>query len=97
MSAIMISQIKVTNPEGFQDYLRQTKQLAGTYGAKLLFQGKEPVALHGQLSNHQFTVIAEFPSIEKLMDWYQSVEYQALVPLRDSASVQVMTAYDEMP
>ncbi len=97
MTAIMISQIEVINPEGFQDYLQKSKKLAGLYGAKLMFRGKEPVALNGELNAHQFVVIAEFPNMEKLTAWHKSAEYRALVPLRDGASKQVMTAYDEVP
>ena len=45
MSAIMMSQIAVKDREKFQDYLAQSKAVAGKYGAELVFAGQYQQAL----------------------------------------------------
>ena len=95
MSAIMMSQIKVTNPEIFQNYLEKSKTIASRYGAELMFRGKKQGVLNGQTGEHQMLVIARFPDMASIDAWSADPEYQALIPLREEGSEQVMVTYDE--
>ncbi|WP_282609418.1 DUF1330 domain-containing protein [Pelagibius sp. Alg239-R121] len=96
MSAIMISQIKVTDPEAFQAYLSKTQEIARPYGAELLFRGRMGDVLNGQPEGHHLVVIARFPDAATIQRWHASPEYQALIPLRDQGSSQIMVTYDEI-
>lgn len=96
MSAIMMSQLTVTDREAFQDYLVKSKELAGSYGAELLYRGKLTGALNGEPHRHQMVVIAKFPDMAAIEAWHKSPEYQALVPLREKGSEQLMTTYESV-
>lgn len=96
MSAVMISQIEVTDKDAFQEYLTKTQKIAGSYGAELLFRGRMDAVLNGEPANHQMVVIARFPDMETIRRWHASDEYQAIVPLREKGSRQLMTAYQAM-
>ncbi|MEM9393748.1 MAG: DUF1330 domain-containing protein [Pseudomonadota bacterium] len=93
MTALMISTIKVTDPEQFQTYMRKTQDVARPYGAKMLFRGRCSATLNGGATNGDVVVVVSFPDIETLKRWNASPEYQSLVALRDASSEQVMTAY----
>jgi len=97
MSALMMSQITVTDPSAFKDYMMQTQMVAAPYGAELLFRGRLSEVLNGPWTEHQLTVLVRFPDMETLMRWHASSAYQDLIELRNKASSQVMTAYEEMP
>ena len=94
MTAIMVSNLTITDPEEFQEYLRKSKELAGAYGAKLMFKGRFRERLNGDQDQKQMVVIAEFPNMDAIRSWNGSDAYQALVPLRDRSSVQNMMVYE---
>lgn len=93
MKALMISTIKITDPAGFQKYMEKTQQIARPYGAELVFRGKRSATLNGTETDGTMVVVVGFPDIDALERWNNSLEYQDIVALRDSSSVQVMTAY----
>ena len=95
MSAILISQITVTNPEDFQAYLAKSRNLAARYNAELLFRGKFSSVLNGDAKDHQMVVIARFPDAASIDAWHASPEYQELIPLREKGSEQVIVTYEE--
>ncbi len=93
MSALMIARITVKDAEKFQDYLARTQKVAAPYGAELLFRGRADRALNGA-NDHQIAVIAKFPSLAKIDEWYDSDAYQPLKALRDEGSDMQMTSYE---
>ncbi len=94
MSALMIANITVKNPEKFQEYIAKTTQVAATFGAELLLRGKVDRALTGESEDHSLTIIVKFPSLEKINEWYGSDAYQPLIALRDEGSEMKMTSYE---
>jgi uncharacterized protein (DUF1330 family) len=96
MSAIMISQVSVRNPELFQQYMTKTQQIAGRYGASMVTRGKFAGALANTPADHGLVVIVRFPSMQKLREWNESEDYRAIVDLRDQGSTQVVAAYEEL-
>ncbi len=95
MSAIMVSQITITDPQVFQDYLAKSKELATRYDAELLFRGKKTGVLNGQAGEHQMVVIARFPDMASIDAWHACAEYQDLISLREKGSTQVMVTYND--
>ncbi len=93
MSALMISQITVTDREAFQQYLEKTQIVASSFGAEMIFRGKLDSVLNGDAVDHSLVVVARFPDAEALKKWFHSPEYEALVPLREAGSHQIMTTY----
>ncbi len=92
MSALMIARITVKDPEKFQDYLTKTQKVAATYGAELVHRGTVDTALNGR-DDHRLVVIAKFPSLDKINEWYRSDAYRPLMALRDQGADMQMTSY----
>ncbi len=52
--------------------------------------------LTGENRDHDLAVIVRFPTLEKIDEWYGSVEYQPLISLRDEGTEMKMTSYEVM-
>lgn len=96
MPAYMISQVTVTDKQKFESYLAGTRSVGGKYGATPVAIGVQPRVLNGESDGHQMVFVIEFETMEKLDTWHSSVEYQALVSLREEGSDQRMMAYEAM-
>ena len=97
MSALMIANIAIKDQAKFEEYLTKSKQLAGPYGAELVYRGKTDRILAGGENDHGLIVIAKFPSLDKINEWFDSEDYQALVPLREAGTEMKMTTYSILP
>lgn len=84
MAAYVIAQVTVTNPEDYVKYSSKTGDLAAKFGGKFLAKGGEMRCLEGPC--HQRNVIIEFPDMEAAQRWYDSPEYQAILPIRKENS-----------
>lgn len=84
MTAYLIGRITVTDPQGYQDYARQTVALAEQYGGRFLVKGGSQAVLEGDAPDRH--VIIEFPDRQTALDWYRSAEYRRILPLALSAS-----------
>ena len=93
MNAIMIATITVKNPENFRDYLTKVQTVAAPYGAEMMFRGNANEVLTGENGDHQIVVIVKFPSVNAINQWYDSDEYQALIPIREKGAEMKITTY----
>lgn len=96
MPAYMISHVKVTDQQKFQDYIAQTRAIASTFGGKPVAIGTNPKMLSGESDGHMMVFVIEFDSMDVLDTWHESDEYQAIIPLREEGSDQHMVAYESM-
>ncbi len=94
MPAIMVSTIVIHDADAFGDYLARSKEIAGRYGAELLFRGQRRAALNGTAPEGPLIVIAKFPDAKAVDAWHSAPDYKDLIALRDRASTQTMTVYD---
>ncbi len=60
------------------------------------FAVKVDKILTGENRDHDLAVIVRFPTLEKIDEWYGSVEYQPLISLRDEGTEMKMTSYEVM-
>ena len=82
MSAYMIAQIDVHDPDEFQNYLAGFMPIFQRYGGELLATSKnETTVFEGEWA-HRNTVIMKFPSVEKAQAWYHDPEYHKLAKHR---------------
>lgn len=81
MSAYVIVDIEVTDPVGYEEYRRQAPPLITAYGGRYLARGGATELIEGTRLP-QRVVILEFPSMEKFKAFYNSPEYQAILPIR---------------
>lgn len=81
----MISQVRVTDPERFQQYREVSIPLAQSYGAKYLARSNDVLCLDGA-QDGRMVVIIEFPDMERLQAFWNSKEYQEARKLRLGAA-----------
>ena len=81
MSAYLVVDIEVTDPEQYEEYRRQVPPLIAKYGGKYLARGGPFEKLEGDW-NPRRLVLLEFPSIERAKEFYDSAEYRPLKELR---------------
>ncbi len=93
MPALLIGQIRVTDPVAWQRYVERVGATFPPHGGQVLFRGSKAVELN--LSTHgERVVVAQFDSLAALRAWHDSPEYQALIALRDAGAEVVLTAYE---
>ena len=94
MSVILVGELKVKNPQKLAEYRDQAGPLIRRYGGEPVAKGKSVRVIAGH-NDFDSVVIFRFPSLEQAMTWYQSPEYQALIPIRDEAADLRFTAFEE--
>ncbi len=88
MTAYMIVDNEVTDPEGFREYQTRVGSTLEPYGGKFLVRGGKYETLEGDWHLHQ-VILLEFPSVEQARRWYQSNEY---APVKD---IRLKTAHTQ--
>ena len=82
MSAYMIAQIEITDPDEYQNYLAGFMPIFQRYGGELLATSKnETVVIEGEWA-YPRTVIMKFPSVEQARKWYEDPDYKSLAEHR---------------
>ena len=81
MSAYVVIEIEVKNPEGYEEYKRLAPPSITAYGGKYIARGGKAENLEGSWQPNRI-VILEFESVEKAKQWLDSEEYQEAKALR---------------
>ena len=92
MPAFFIATVKVKNPEKFQEYAKLAAATFAAHGGEIVLRGKAESALASSLG-HGAVGVVKFPDMEALNRWFQSSEYQAIIPLRKKAADMTIIAY----
>ena len=85
MTGYVIAIVDVTNVEGYQEYSRQVPATIAKYGGHYLVRGGKMELREGEWPGLR-TVILEFPSLARALEWYDSPEYRPLRPIRQKNS-----------
>lgn len=83
MTAYITAGFNPKDKEKLQRYGASVPATLVPYGGEYVAKGKLE-ALTGE-ERFRMQVILAFPSAEKAVAWYNSPEYQSLIPLRDEA------------
>ncbi len=81
MSAYVVIEIVVKNPEGYEEYKVLAPPAISAYGGKYIARGGKAENLEGSWQPNRI-VILEFESVEKAKQWLDSEEYQEAKALR---------------
>lgn len=92
MSALLVSRIRVRDPEQMKAYGAAVAPTVAAHGGEVLARGTFATALLGEGSAHM-TGIMRFPSEAAIQTWFASPEYRALADLRDSAGEMEFYVY----
>ena len=83
----LVGEIEITNPAGYQDYSRNVPAIIAKFDGRYHARGGDAQVLDGGGGPAKRVVVVEFDSPEQLLKFYQSPEYQAILPHRLNNSV----------
>lgn len=85
MSAYFIVDVKIHDPESYDEYRKQVGPMVARYGGKFLVRGGATETIEGDW-DPQRLVIIEFADTEHFRAWYDSPEYTEVRSIRFKAS-----------
>jgi uncharacterized protein (DUF1330 family) len=95
--AYLFGEIEITDQAEFDRYRAAVPATIEAYGGRYVVRGGDPELIEGEPNSKLRTVLLEFPSREKLMEWYSSAEYSGPKAMRFRSAktrVWVMTGLD---
>ena len=84
MSAYVISEVDVKDTAGFEAYRNTAAATIAQYGGRYLVRGGIAEAAEGG-PPPKTLIVVEFPSMERLREWYASPEYAEALKVRRTA------------
>lgn len=88
MSAFLIANVEVTNPEQYKQYQEFSSIAMKTHNVKVLVRGGETVTLEGNAPLR--TVVMEFDTLEQAQAFHDSGEYRRARQAREGAANMTM-------
>jgi len=86
MAAYALVELEVTNMEGMGPYMESVSGTIAAHGGKYLVRAGNTEVAEGGIGEYPVKVILEFPSMAAAKGWYNSREYQAILPHRTKNS-----------
>ena len=86
MAVYAVVNIRITDPDRYEEYREQAPPTIAHYGGKYLARGGTTEVLEGEWSPQRL-VILEFESMERFHEWYSSPEYAPLKQVRGEAAI----------
>ncbi|MFK4447919.1 uncharacterized protein (DUF1330 family) [Caballeronia udeis] len=93
MTAFVVVQESIENEAVFNQYRAKAPATIEAYGGKFLARGGNLEVMEGELP-HKRLVIIEFPTRQDAIAWYNSAEYQEILPTRLSSSKGIFAVVD---
>lgn len=96
MPAYLVAHLEVHDPDSFARYRERVSPLVDRFGGRYRIRGGEVEVLEGDWQVSRLVVI-EFPSRDALRLFYDSPEYQEIIPLRQrgaSGAVAIVDGVD---
>jgi uncharacterized protein (DUF1330 family) len=81
VTAYVIVDIEVTDPVGYQEYVKLAPATVSLYGGEYIARGGRTEVFEGDWSPNRL-VILKFESIDQARMWLESPEYGKVQPLR---------------
>jgi uncharacterized protein (DUF1330 family) len=85
MAAYLVAQVRIHDPETYQRYRDAVPALVDRFGGRFLARGGEMEVVEGEWPLRRLVII-EFQSRDAARLFYDSPEYQKILPLRQGAS-----------
>jgi len=89
----VIAIVDVTNAAGYAEYSKQVPATIAKYGGRYLVRGGKTEVREGEWAGPR-TVILEFPSLARALEWYDSPEYKPLRPVRQANSTAQIAFFE---
>jgi len=91
--AYFIGKVTVTHPDMYATYAKEVPATIQKYGGAYLVRGGDPQQIEGDVQASR-VVVLEFASRDMALGWYNSPEYQAILPIRLANSIGNMVLVD---
>ena len=95
MTAYVIAEVHVTDPEAYREYAALTPGTVSSHGGRFIVRGGQTESLEGVVPKR--IVIIEFQSIEAAQRWYGSAEYASARLIRERAAVSRLFVVEGTP
>lgn len=97
MSAYVIVDSEVLDESVLPRYRELAQESIRRYGGRYLVAGAVPEALEGTWPPANTIVVLEFPSVERIKEWYSSPAYAAAKEARGNAIRGTFIVVDGLP
>lgn len=96
MTAYVIADIQVTDPEHYEEYKQAVPQTIKEHGGKILARGGSIEVLEGHWKPGR-VVIIEFESVEAAKEWWTSANYEGPKAIRHDSSKGSLVVIEGAP
>ncbi|MFN5133172.1 MAG: DUF1330 domain-containing protein [Candidatus Fonsibacter sp.] len=90
MLGYAIFNINITNPESYKEYIEKVVKVTEKFGGKYIVRGGTTTKIEGSFP-HPRTVVIQFPSYQKALEWYNSGEYKPIRKIRFKNAMSIGT------
>lgn len=94
--AYVIGNITVIDQDKWSEYCSKVPATLTPWKGELVFRGKQLNVLGGNYQ-HSDSVVIRFPNVEALNNWFNSDDYQSLIPTRELAANIDLISYQSEP
>jgi uncharacterized protein (DUF1330 family) len=85
MTAYVISEVEILDEAQGQRYRELAAASIARHGGRYIVRGADPDVPEGEWPSRQRVVVVEFPSMERLREWYHSADYADALAIRRTA------------
>jgi uncharacterized protein (DUF1330 family) len=96
MPAFVMSEVEIVNEGAAARYRQLAAASIEAYGGRYLARGAEAHVVEGEATSRRL-VLCEFPSLERIHEWYASAEYAEALKFRESALVRRLIFFEGVP
>jgi uncharacterized protein (DUF1330 family) len=92
MTAYVLVEMDVTDPESYTAYGLLAKESVERHGGRFIVRGGETEVYEGEWKPR--IVVLEFESLDAIREWYHSDDYQQCLPMRLASTDGRLVAVD---
>ena len=93
MAAYVLSEVEILDEQESQNYRRLAAASIAEYGGRYLARGAEAYVAEGAPPEGRI-VLVEFPSMERIYEWYTSPAYAKALQFRERALKRRLTFFE---
>ena len=86
MAVYALIELEITDMEGMSPYLAGVSDTIINHGGKYLVRAGNTEVVEGGIGQFPTKVVLEFPSMDAAKSWYNSPEYQSILPHRKASA-----------
>src|SRR5947208_13905377 len=97
MSAYVIVEVTIHDPEAYKDYMKVTAAAIAAYDGKFIVRGGKSESLEGNWQPQRMVVL-EFPTVKRAKEWWSSEHYAPAKKIRQRTATTkmiVVEGYEE--